>query len=114
MKILDQSKWPQNIADLYKAIKQSITDMDRDELDLDEMSQQICINICAEFGGRQFYLPKGTEALNAMRDARMWEEFDGNNHLELARKYKISGTRVYQILAKQRKLNEEKRIRLIH
>lgn len=59
----------------------------------------------AEYGGgRQLYLPKGEGLRLALRDAQIWQEFDGRNTAALAIKHRLTTVRVYQILAEQRAL----------
>ena len=51
-----------------------------------------------EFGGMSLYLPKIESALRFWRDEKIKREFDGANVVQLARKYRLTSTRVRQIL----------------
>jgi len=51
-----------------------------------------------EFGGMNLYLPKMETALRPWRDELMRAEFNGANITALARKYRLTSTRVRQIL----------------
>ena len=61
---------------------------------LEEMS-----NIC---GGRSYYIPRLGRIRSAIREVKLFEEFNGRNIPYLARKYRISGVRIYQALKNQR------------
>jgi Mor family transcriptional regulator len=41
-------------------------------------------------GGATIYLPKPESLVRPVRDARIREEFNGYNHLELAKKYEVT------------------------
>lgn len=51
-----------------------------------------------EFGGMSLYLPKIESALRSWRDQNIRAEFTGANVVQLARKYRLTGARVRQIL----------------
>ena len=54
----------------------------------------------APMGGAEVYVPQDLEFLLSKRDIELWNEFNGNNHLELAKKYKVSEVWVYKIIAR--------------
>jgi len=49
-----------------------------------------------EWGGQQVYFPKGAAVDISARDRQLYDEFDGHNHVHLARKYNMSVQWVYQ------------------
>lgn len=51
------------------------------------------------FAGQQIYIPKPEGAFRQLRDARIRSEFDGVNHVGLARRYGLSVSRIREILA---------------
>lgn len=55
------------------------------------------------------YLPSPTKIEASLRDARIWREFDGRNHRELAERYRLSRTSIYRILQEQRRVEQSKR-----
>lgn len=57
---------------------------------------------CANFGGVTVYLPRGHEERIAKRDARIVQEFDGTNAVDLARCYGLSESRIRQIIRRER------------
>jgi hypothetical protein len=54
--------------------------------------------IVNRFGGNVIYIPKADSVKRAKRNRRLREEFNGNNHNELARKYSLSATQVRNIV----------------
>lgn len=61
--------------------------------------------LASHMGGRHYYLPTGVRLKNALRDAAIYQEFDGTNIDDLASRYRLTNPRVYQIVAEQRELN---------
>lgn len=51
-----------------------------------------------DWGGKQVYFPKGLAADITKRDLELYQEFDGTNHEQLARKYHLSVQWVYKII----------------
>jgi Mor family transcriptional regulator len=51
-----------------------------------------------EFGGMSIYLPKMESALRSWRNQNIRAEFTGANITQIARKYRLTGARVRQIL----------------
>ncbi len=110
------SQWPKNFSDLYCIVIGVIQQCSRfDDSQQAEFSQKICMGICSELGGKQFYLPNVQRALNELRDNLMFDEFNkGNDHEYLAKKYSVTTRRVYQILKKQQLLREAAPLKRIH
>jgi Mor family transcriptional regulator len=59
---------------------------------------EAALELGREFGGMSLYLPKIESALRGWRDQMIKAEFTGANIAELARKYRLTGARVRQIL----------------
>ena len=60
--------------------------------------------LATQYGGFQLYVPKIDSVKRVLRDKRVFEEFTGNNHEELARKHKTSPRHIYRILSEQHAL----------
>lgn len=78
-----------------------------------ERAQQIGIDIARRiaqvWGGSVIYIPRGLRLKLSERDLKIWQEFNGFNQQELARKYQVSVQWVYQIVKKMRKEEIAKR-----
>jgi Mor family transcriptional regulator len=53
-------------------------------------------------GGTRFYFRKIDGLLMDKRDERIRKEFNGGNHVELARRYRLTETRIRDILSRKR------------
>ena len=61
-------------------------------------ARRVTTRIALEFGGEQIYLPKD----KARRDARIFDEYTGDNVLELRARYKLSESTLYQVIRAER------------
>lgn len=55
-------------------------------------------------GGRAYYIPTGDHLKAALRDRAIWDEFNGRNIDQLARKHGLSVPQTYAVVAEQREL----------
>lgn len=65
--------------------------------------------LCAEMGGVNFYLNKAVSYRATLRDRQLYERFNGRNLEELARHYRLTPTRVRQILRAMREADIARR-----
>lgn len=67
-----------------------------------DIAHALAHNIAQAWGGLNVYFPKrDSVALNA-RDQAIWDEFNGDNHSELAKKYNVSVQWVYKVVKRKR------------
>lgn len=59
-------------------------------------AEAVACRMRQEWGGQQVYFPKGTAVDISSRDLDLYAEFNGHNHEQLARKYRMSIQWVYQ------------------
>lgn len=106
---LDDRHWPRAMAELVDVFTAAAV---REEIAVGDEAQALArwavLTLGNHFGGRQTYLPKGESLRSAMRDQQIWQEFNGRNQDELARKFDLTVIRVYQILSEQRALHRDK------
>lgn len=55
------------------------------------------VKLAEVIGGATVYIPKPESLTRPVRDARIREQFNGYNHLELAREYGVSVRWIYQL-----------------
>lgn len=104
-----QGRWPKQLAemvDVTVAHLQRRRDLDEDTART--YAQEWIATLAIHFGGIPLYLPKGDSLKQALRDSRIWQEFNGENIYELARKYGKSRTQIYRIIAQQRQLTRNR------
>jgi len=75
-----------------------------------DLAWDVAEYMAAHWGGISVYFPKGTRMHQDRRVRKIWREFNGKNHEELARKYKYSTQWIYKVVKRMReeeaKLNQ--------
>ena len=64
-----------------------------------QVALHVAEHVRKNIGGVSTYIPRGMTFELSRRDKQMWEEFDGTNYAELARKHDMTEMRVRQIIA---------------
>ncbi|MBU5441226.1 hypothetical protein KQI79_04140 [Paenibacillus sp. MSJ-34] len=64
---------------------------------VEQIGMEHFFKLAQAFGGRTIYIPKSDIILRPIRDKRIKEEFNGYNHVELARKYDLTEKWVREI-----------------
>lgn len=113
-RVINADRWPQQLQDMTGTVLVAVTacdpDMTPDRARL--LSVAAVCAIATEYGGSLLYIPKNDAIRKAVRDLRMWSEYDGtttgpNSINALAKRYKISNQTVWAILRKQRQLKQD-------
>ena len=68
------------------------------------LARRVTTRIALEFGGEQIYLPRD----KVRRDARIYDDYTGDNIPELRARYHLSESTLYQIIRAQRILRRMK------
>lgn len=89
-----------DLADRTARILQERIDIDQDLAA--HVGSELARSIAESWGGQTIYVPQGLGMFVHERDEKIYREFNGTNHAELARKYKISMQWVYSIVKKMR------------
>ena len=63
--------------------------------------------IAAQLGGERMWLPGPESIKRALRDREIWYHFDGRNAQDLARRYRMPITTLYDVLRRQRRLAQQ-------
>lgn len=71
---------------------------------IERLGRRVTTRIALEFGGSSVYFPFD----KARRDARLYEEYTGNNISELRARYKLNESTVYQIMRQERAWRRQK------
>ncbi|MBC17123.1 MAG: hypothetical protein CL942_08730 [Desulfovibrio sp.] len=67
-----------------------------------EFSEDTTAYIADLWGGQILYIPKDMAGRICSRDAKIYADFVGDNHSELARKYGLSFQHIHRIIKKER------------
>jgi len=75
-----------------------------------DLAWDVAEYMATHWGGISVYFPKGTRMHQDRRVRKIWQEFNGKNHEELARKYNYSTQWIYKVVKRMReeeaKLNQ--------
>ena len=97
-------KWPSTLSDIIEILKCELIRQGED-LDKAQGSAAKLVGVMAHyFGGKSVYLPTGEVLKDALRNVKIYQEFDGKNVPELVSKYRLSESHIYAILREQRAL----------
>lgn len=95
-------RWPSTLAELVDVLRALFMKRGRSEDEAIGEAQHAALAIGEYLGGRQIYLPCGDSLKAALRDRRIYLEYNGRNKGDLAQRYGITERRVEQIAAEQR------------
>lgn len=93
-----ESTYPELLQDLADQIGLKLVEMGVTPERAAEIGFASAEHIREHWGGQPIYLPKGVQYNFSVRDMQLFERFDGNNHLALAREYNLTVMRIYQIV----------------
>ena len=105
-----EEKAPDVLADLAKHIETELARTGKvEQEEAKHIGIEIAQTIAKNWGGELIYIPRNLVLLLSERDRKIFNEFDGSNHRELARKYQVSMQWVYKIVKKVTKEEIAKR-----
>lgn len=67
--------------------------------DSNKISREICKQMCDVWGKQLIYFPEWLREELSERDLKIYNEFNGTNHQDLARKYNLSIQAIYRIIS---------------
>ena len=95
--------WPQSLVCLIDVMEAELT---RQHVDLPrESARKIALCLSHYMGGRAYYFPQGVRMVNAIRDDKIYVDFNGRNIEQLRQRYKLSQPQIYTIIKQQRQIN---------
>ncbi|KEQ19186.1 Mor transcription activator family protein [Endozoicomonas numazuensis] len=100
--------WPGDLVELAEVIRAQLL---REEVKDDALylqMERVLLAMSFLCGGRNYYLPKGERIKKALRDKRIYDEFDGKNIRGLSNHYKLSEQKVYEVVREQRQLHKNR------
>ncbi|AOJ71022.1 MULTISPECIES: Mor transcription activator family protein [Burkholderia] len=99
MKADFKSKGPELLVDLAQHVSVALKELAAMKTDeADQLGREIADRMAAHWGGQNVYFPMGVSYKLSQRDRRIYDEFRGDNHGELARKYGVSIQWIYKII----------------
>jgi Mor family transcriptional regulator len=94
-----RSKGPELLVDLAAHCASALrdtTDLDKDKAD--QVGREIAERMASHWGGQNVYFPMGLSYKLSQRDRQIFEDFNGTNHSDLARKYGVSLQWIYKVV----------------
>ncbi|MCG9624620.1 hypothetical protein L1D34_07175 [Vibrio mediterranei] len=105
----DSTKWPVILAELHTLVVHNLANSGLEADKAKSLGFVLTLSIADHLGGAQEYLPRGDALRRQIRNMQMFDEFNGRNHLELSKKYKLTERATYEIIAKQRAIEIKQR-----
>ncbi|QIW15834.1 transcriptional regulator [Pasteurellaceae bacterium RH1A] len=94
-----EEKAPEVLADLARHIEAELAQKHQiNQEAAKQIGVEIAQRMAQNWGGCVVYIPRNLVLLLNERDMKIYQEFNGNNHQELARKYQVSTQWVYKIV----------------
>lgn len=102
------AKWPKALSELVDVLACELV---RGGLEPDlakAQARKLALVQAHYMGGRAYYIPTGEHLKAALRDRAIWDEFNGRNIDQLARKHGLSVPQTYAVVAAQRELTRRR------
>jgi Mor family transcriptional regulator len=94
-----RSRGPEVLIDLAQNVSRYLMELiELDQARAEHVGQEIANRMAGHWGGELIYFPIGTAIKISARDLAIWNDFTGDNHHELVRKYGVSLQWIYKIV----------------
>lgn len=107
---MKEPQQPEIFADLAQHVTTTLKEMVGME---DDIAEQIAVAVANRmmhaWGGQTIYLPKGMVFMTSARDYKIWQECDGRNYRELAKKYNLTLQWIYSVVKKIQRAESARR-----
>ncbi|WP_323913415.1 Mor transcription activator family protein [Aeromonas veronii] len=98
------AKWPKALAELVDVLACELVRGGMEPDLAKAQARKLALVQAHYMGGRAYYIPTGDHLKAALRDRAIWDEFNGRNIDQLARKHGLSVPQTYAVVAEQRGL----------
>jgi Mor family transcriptional regulator len=96
--VKSKNRAPEFLADLLDHTKAILIKHGMSDNMAEQVSREVSSQMQSVWGGQQIYFAYGLRASLSERDQKIYDEFCGDNHAELARKFQVSVQWVYKIV----------------
>ena len=103
-----ENRWPSLLVEVIEVMQAELLRQNFAEDKAKKTASKLVGVMAHYFGGKSFYLPAGDKIKEALRDAQIYQEFNGKNVPELIKKYRLSESTIYAILRNQRTLQRKR------
>ncbi|MFM5733372.1 MULTISPECIES: Mor transcription activator family protein [Aeromonas] len=98
------AKWPKALSELVDVLACELVRGGMEQDLAKAQARKLALVQAHYMGGRAYYIPTGDHLKAALRDRAIWDEFNGRNIDQLARKHGLSVPQTYAVVAEQREL----------
>ena len=95
--------YPEVLLDIANACNHTLQEHDIPDELATQISIEVADRISELWGGQNVYIPMGLFARLSDRDHKIYARFNGSNHRQLSRDFRIGLTRIYRIIKIMRK-----------
>ncbi|MCJ8219326.1 Mor transcription activator family protein [Aeromonas veronii] len=102
------AKWPKALSELVDVLACELARGGMVPEQAKAQARKLALVQAHYMGGRAYYIPTGEHLKAALRDRAIWDEFNGRNIDQLARKHGLSVPQTYAVVAAQRELTRRR------
>jgi Mor family transcriptional regulator len=102
------AKWPKALSELVDVLACELVRGGMAQEQAKAQARKLALVQAHYMGGRAYYIPTGDHLKAALRDRAIWDEFNGRNIDQLARKHGLSVPQTYAVVAEQRQLTRRR------
>ena len=102
------AKWPKALSELVDVLACELVRGGMEQELAKAQARKLALVQAHYMGGRAYYIPTGDHLKAALRDRAIWDEFNGRNIDQLARKNGLSVPQTYAVVAAQRELTKRR------
>ncbi|CAD7510660.1 TPA: transcriptional regulator [Aeromonas dhakensis] len=102
------AKWPKALSELVDVLACELVRGGMVPEQAKAQARKLALVQAHYMGGRAYYIPTGEHLKAALRDRAIWDEFNGRNIDQLARKHGLSVPQTYAVVAEQRELTKRR------
>lgn len=103
----DNSTWPKTLLELFDVLAgfyERRTGLDPGSAA--NKVKDVIISIARHQGGKAVYMPRDDKIRLAVRDRAIFKAFNGSNHIELSLQARLTVTRIYSIIHRERRADQ--------
>lgn len=95
---MSKTEYPEILSDLAQRVTEQLVKTGMDVQNATVVGRQAAEDIRQHWGGQLVYIPQGMSYERRQEYEEIWTAFTGDNHGELARRFKKSVSQIYRIV----------------
>ena len=103
-----RAKWPETLVQMLDCVQATLLRHGFDDDRAEQVAMSVVHDHAANFGGCQYYLPKGDEVRRALRDRDIYQQAGKVDVAVLAQRHHLSMKQIWEIQRTQRQLHIKK------